>query len=135
MENELSIMVRRDELLARVMVHRERFIRSFKAVQKAYLESMKKYKVDLGKYAEGKIKGHPTEPLKPFDRIVDYDLYATMLEVAGEDILIQVGEENFRKLWLDQWSWMGVHKNIMAFYASNNADVADALTEYGGEGR
>ena len=136
---ELTIMIDKTELLAALKENRQRFIRSYQAVLKAYENKVAEYQKKYTTYtqkviAKQLIKQHDEEPMappKPEDRTKNYDLYIEMLNKHG-NATIELTESLFRQLWKDQWNWTRSHYNTMNFYSSGSADVAEMMNLYAG---
>jgi len=134
---ELTIVVNRTLLHAALMENRARFVKSYEALLKAYekkvIEYQKKYHAYTRKVIAKQLKrqdeGQPMAPPKPEDRTKSYDFYLEMLE-KHDNQTIELTESLFRQLWKDEWTWTRNHYDIMNFYASGSADVAEMLNYY-----
>lgn len=132
--NELHIVVKRSDLIARIEKHKKRFIKSYETVLKAYQKKAKKYQEKYAKLVanpDSKDHQQPITPIRPEDRRKVYDFYLKMLERQVEcERFIQLSESKYRQLWLDKWDWMHSHIATLGSYANDDTDVSEVLMAY-----
>ena len=137
MNEELIMVVSAKQLLIRLKEHRERFVKSYNALLKAYETSVVEYQAKYGAYAkkvvakqlEKKDEREPISPPKPEDRTKDYDFYIEMI-TEHENVTMELSETLFKRLWKDQWNWTRSHYALLNMYAGGSANMAEMASAY-----
>lgn len=128
--DEIKIVIEINPLATQIEKHKVRFVKSFKAVKEAYEKRAKKYQEDYSKWLANGSKGNqPQPPMAPVDRTKIYDFYLAMLTNHTETT-IEIAETKFRELFLDEWSWLPRHVELLSAYASDSTAVCNALDSY-----
>lgn len=100
-----NVKIKRSMLLAKVLEnraqHRELFQEASENYRKKYIKLLTGFlaKAKAGKKIERKI-----DLPEPMDHTPGYDRAITMLKMSVEDV-IEITEERFQELVLDQWEW------------------------------
>ena len=136
LENELRIVVSANDVLMKVKANKDRFVKSMKALLKAYEKKTEEYKIKYTKYTQKVIEktlkedeAEPQAPPKPIDRTKDYDFYIEMQE-KHIPVFIKLSESDFKKLYKDDWVWMRSFLNVMSMYAEDSVEVSGAMALY-----
>lgn len=133
---QLTVQIPIHQILEKLEANKNRFVQSFNRLLSAYDKKASKYQKEYLKFV-AKVKTQklskdeiqPQPPIEPKNRAKDYDFYIEMIRLHDLPT-INLSEENFRKLWKDQWTW--IHSHIMALnaFADEDAKVEEALSWY-----
>lgn len=117
--------VNREELLEVLRGNRERYVNSIDALKAAWNETnefyQKLYAEWSAKYVAGTLAKDETKPQPPpkiVDRKEDYDLYIDLFSVSAETY-VDLEQNDFNRIWRDNWNWMKTHKDHLLGSTSN----------------
>jgi len=102
----------------------------WKILDEAYIKEYQDYSIKYARKELTENDDEPCPPPKPVDRNKDYDFYIGYLNTDLRSKSAQLGhqelhEQDYRKFFLDEWTWTAGHWNNVAFYA--NAVSADSI--------
>jgi len=133
---DLNITVLKNELLVNLEKNKQRFVKSYNRLLKAYEKKAIKYQEEYQKFVQkvkdkklSKNEFQPQPPPRPEDRTKNYDLYIKMIGLHNAHT-IELSERMFQRLWEDQWDWMRTHINNLSFFAADSGEVEEALSWY-----
>jgi hypothetical protein len=97
--------VSKEDLLTKVCANRKQHAENFERAQEIYQQELiQAFEKSLEIAREGKEVDHHINVIKPEHFLEDYDKAIQMLEWS-ESSHIELGEEDFTNLVLDNWGW------------------------------
>jgi len=102
-------------------------LEEWKKLNDSYQEEYREYSGKVYEQTLTDEDKEPCKPPKPNDKSKDYDFWLGYLatDLQEEQTL---REDEYRRLILDQWNWMGSHVSTLKWYSDAASISANAIT-------
>lgn len=101
--------------------HKTDYIQAMEGYWDKYEEKLQKALAEIGLMKSPTEKG-PDNPLaglvRPESHVEDYDVIISMLEQVNTESEIELGTDQHKQLWLDDWDWKGRFTATNSMYTS-----------------
>lgn len=122
---QIMIKVKAGALLDQVRINRkkhdEEYLKAMEGYWTRYESRLQKALAEIGLMKKVTDKG-PDNPLaglvRPESHVEDYDVVISMLEQVKPDSEVELGTDQHKQLWLDDWSWKGQFTATNSLYTN-----------------
>lgn len=123
---QIMIKVKAGDLLHQVRANRTKheidYLDATAGYWNKYEDRLKEALAQIALMKKPEDKG-PDNPLhgllRPQSHLDDYDLAISMLEQVEEDSDIELGSDQYKQLWLDEWDWKHHFSSTNSMYTSS----------------